>query len=27
VLLVGAFELLAAGGGVGKESETGRGLL
>lgn len=27
VLLVGALELLAAGGGVGKESETGRGLL
>ena len=27
VLLVGAFVLLAAGGGVGKESETGRGLL
>jgi len=27
VLLVGAFELLAAGGGVGNESDTGRGLL
>jgi hypothetical protein len=26
-LLVGALELLAAGGGVGNESETGRGLL
>jgi hypothetical protein len=26
-LLVGAFELLAAGGGVGNERETGRGLL